>query len=78
MPTSFEKEMERLHKFFAEVETDKDSDFGNEDNEPGDILEENFSDHESFSENDTESEEEGDHGNEEMNNSEWFSSKDGV
>ncbi|GBN37108.1 hypothetical protein AVEN_84896-1 [Araneus ventricosus] len=42
MPTPFEKEMQRLHKLLAEVETDKDSDFGNEDNGPGDILEEKF------------------------------------
>ncbi|GBN55715.1 hypothetical protein AVEN_13218-1, partial [Araneus ventricosus] len=68
MPTPFQKEMERLHKLLAEIETDEDSDFDNEDNEPEDILEENFSDHESFSEHDTESD--GDSGNKEMNNSE--------
>ncbi|GBM04243.1 hypothetical protein AVEN_41052-1 [Araneus ventricosus] len=33
---------------------------------------------ESFSEHDTESEDEGDSGNEEVNNSEWFASKDSV
>ncbi|GBL90794.1 hypothetical protein AVEN_215535-1 [Araneus ventricosus] len=72
MPTPFEKEMERLHKLLAEVETDEDSDFDNEDNGAEDI------DHENFSEHDTESEREGDSGNEEVNNSEWFSSKDSV
>ncbi|GBM00247.1 hypothetical protein AVEN_32601-1 [Araneus ventricosus] len=60
MPTTYEKEMERLRKLFAEIETDEDSDF---DNEPEDILGENFSDHESFREYDTESEEDGDYGN---------------
>ncbi|GBM94764.1 hypothetical protein AVEN_14299-1 [Araneus ventricosus] len=35
-----------------------------------------FSDHDSFSEHDTESEE--DSGNEDLNESVWFSSKDGV
>ncbi|GBM24725.1 hypothetical protein AVEN_141800-1 [Araneus ventricosus] len=72
-PTSYEKEIERLRKLFAEVETEGDSDFDNEDNGPEDILEENFSNHESFSEYDKESEEDGDSGNEEVNNSEWFS-----
>ncbi|GBL97174.1 hypothetical protein AVEN_57379-1, partial [Araneus ventricosus] len=47
--------------------------FDNEDDRPEDILEKNFSDHESFSEHDTELEEDGDSGNEEVNNSEWFS-----
>ncbi|GBN89501.1 hypothetical protein AVEN_64715-1 [Araneus ventricosus] len=75
MTTSYEKEMERLRKLFAEVEIDEDSDFDNEGNRPEDILEENFSNHESFSEYDTETEEDGDSGNEEVNNSEWFSSK---
>ncbi|GBM93340.1 hypothetical protein AVEN_213001-1 [Araneus ventricosus] len=70
--------MERLHKLLAEVETDEDPNFDNEDNGPEDILEETFPDQESFNEHDTESEEDGDSGNEEMNNSEWFSSKDGV
>ncbi|GBM93654.1 hypothetical protein AVEN_210278-1 [Araneus ventricosus] len=54
MPTSYEKEMERLRKLLAEIETDEDSDFDNEDNGHEDILEENFSDHESFSEHDRE------------------------
>ncbi|GBL76626.1 hypothetical protein AVEN_221140-1, partial [Araneus ventricosus] len=40
---------ERLRKFLAEVETDEDSDFDNEDNGPGDVSEENISDHENFS-----------------------------
>ncbi|GBN18721.1 hypothetical protein AVEN_137462-1 [Araneus ventricosus] len=75
-PTSYEKEMQRLRKLLDKVESDEDSDFSNEDNGPEDILEENFSDHESFSEHDTESEEDGYPGNEEVNNSEWFSSKD--
>ncbi|GBM05095.1 hypothetical protein AVEN_210804-1 [Araneus ventricosus] len=56
-------EMECLRKLLAEVETDEDSDFGNEDNGPEDVIEENFSDHESFSDNDTESEADGDSGN---------------
>ncbi|GBO09980.1 hypothetical protein AVEN_205049-1, partial [Araneus ventricosus] len=56
MPTSYEKEVERLRKLFAELETDEDSDFGNEGNRPEDILEESFSNHESFSEYDTVSE----------------------
>ncbi|GBM27275.1 hypothetical protein AVEN_208436-1 [Araneus ventricosus] len=43
------------------------------DNGPEDDLEEIFSDHESFSERDTESEEDGDSGNEDVNNLEWFS-----
>ncbi|GBL79018.1 hypothetical protein AVEN_48973-1 [Araneus ventricosus] len=78
MPTLFEKEMEPLNKLLAEVETDEDSDFYNEYNGLDDILEDNFSDDESFSEHDTESEEDEDSGNEEVNNSEWFSSEDGV
>ncbi|GBO38640.1 hypothetical protein AVEN_213105-1, partial [Araneus ventricosus] len=47
----------------------------NQDNGPVDVLEENFSDHEIY---DTESGKDGDSGNEEVNNSEWFTSKDGV
>ncbi|GBM82226.1 hypothetical protein AVEN_93101-1 [Araneus ventricosus] len=47
-------ELERLCKLLAEVETDEDSDF---DDGPGDVLEENFSDHENFREHDTELEE---------------------
>ncbi|GBL82110.1 hypothetical protein AVEN_21066-1, partial [Araneus ventricosus] len=34
--------MERLRKFLAEVETDEDPDFDNEDNGPEDALEEIF------------------------------------
>ncbi|GBN69409.1 hypothetical protein AVEN_105812-1 [Araneus ventricosus] len=49
MPTPYEKEMERLPKLLAEVEIDEDLDFDNEDNAPEDVLEENISDHESFS-----------------------------
>ncbi|GBL72077.1 hypothetical protein AVEN_115089-1 [Araneus ventricosus] len=65
MPTPYE-EMECLLKLLAEVETDEDSDFDNEDNEPEDDLEENFSDHEIFSEHDTESESDGDSLNEKI------------
>ncbi|GBM31680.1 hypothetical protein AVEN_101294-1 [Araneus ventricosus] len=53
--------MERLRKLLAEVETEEDPDF---DNGPEDVLEEIFSDHESFYEHDTESEEGGNSGNE--------------
>ncbi|GBM95434.1 hypothetical protein AVEN_69527-1 [Araneus ventricosus] len=70
--------MELLRKLLAEVETDEDPDFDNEDNGPEDVLEENFSDHESFSEHDTESEQDGDSGNEDANNLELFSSKEGI
>ncbi|GBO17664.1 hypothetical protein AVEN_257394-1 [Araneus ventricosus] len=75
MPTQCEKEMERLSKVLAEVETDEDPVF---DNGSEDVLEEDFSDHERFSELDTESEENGDSGNEDVNKLLWFSSKDGV
>ncbi|GBO27453.1 hypothetical protein AVEN_17625-1, partial [Araneus ventricosus] len=44
-PTAYEKEMERLRKLLAEVETYEDPDFDNEDNGPDDVLEEIFSDH---------------------------------
>ncbi|GBN18223.1 hypothetical protein AVEN_238927-1 [Araneus ventricosus] len=71
LPTPYEKEIELLRKLLTEVETDKHSDFDNEVCGPHDVLEKNFSDHESFSEHDTESEEDGDSG-EEVNNSEWF------
>ncbi|GBM67047.1 hypothetical protein AVEN_214378-1 [Araneus ventricosus] len=73
MPTPYEKEMEHLSILLVEVETDSDFDNG-----PGDVLEKKFSDHENFSEHDTESEEDGDSGSEEVMNSEWLSSKDGV
>ncbi|GBL91000.1 hypothetical protein AVEN_184394-1 [Araneus ventricosus] len=76
MSTPYEKEIERLLQLLAEVETDEESDFDNENNGPEDVLEENFSDHESFSGHDTESEKDGDSGNEEGNNSEWFTPKD--
>ncbi|GBL72113.1 hypothetical protein AVEN_163408-1 [Araneus ventricosus] len=52
-PISYEKEMERLRKLLAGVKTDEDSDFENEDNGPEDNLEDNFSNHENFSEHDT-------------------------
>ncbi|GBN88058.1 hypothetical protein AVEN_258605-1 [Araneus ventricosus] len=67
MLTSYEKEMERLRKILPEVETDEDSDFDSGDIEPENILEENFMNHESFSEQDTESEEDRDSGNKEVN-----------
>ncbi|GBN70701.1 hypothetical protein AVEN_88853-1 [Araneus ventricosus] len=78
MLAPYQKEMQRFRKLLGEVETDEDPDFVNEDNAPEDVLEEIFSDHESFSEHDTESEQDEDSGNEDMNNLEWFSSKDGV
>ncbi|GBO07190.1 hypothetical protein AVEN_274885-1 [Araneus ventricosus] len=67
--------MERLRKLLAEVETDEDPDFDNEDNG---CLEDILSYHESFSEHDTMSEEDGDSGNEDVNNVELFSSKEGT
>ncbi|GBO17210.1 hypothetical protein AVEN_23-1 [Araneus ventricosus] len=70
--------MERLRKFLAEIETDEDPDFDNEHNIPEDILEEIFTYHESFCENDTESEGDGDSGNVDANNLELFSSKEGI
>ncbi|GBM39660.1 hypothetical protein AVEN_66682-1, partial [Araneus ventricosus] len=75
--TPKEKELERLHELPTDDETDEDSDIDKERNRPEDVLEENFSDLESFNEHDTESED-GDSGNEEVSNSEWFTSKDGV
>ncbi|GBM19550.1 hypothetical protein AVEN_108017-1 [Araneus ventricosus] len=60
------KKKERLHTLHAEVETDEDSDFENEDHGPEDVLELNSSYHENFSANDTESEEDGDSGNEKV------------
>ncbi|GBM93553.1 hypothetical protein AVEN_153782-1 [Araneus ventricosus] len=63
--------MERLRTPLAEDETD-------EDNGPEDVSEEIFSDHECFFEHDTESEEDRDSGNEEVNNLELFSSKEGT
>ncbi|GBO05257.1 hypothetical protein AVEN_157488-1 [Araneus ventricosus] len=69
------KKWERLSKLLAEVETDEDPDF---DNGSEDVLEETFSDHESFCDHDTESEEDGDSGNEDVNNLELFSSKEGI
>ncbi|GBO39331.1 hypothetical protein AVEN_37915-1, partial [Araneus ventricosus] len=70
MPTSYEREMKRLRKLFVEFETE--TYFDNEGNEHEDILEENCSDHENFSELDMVSEEDGDSGNVEVDNSEWF------
>ncbi|GBM98996.1 hypothetical protein AVEN_133368-1 [Araneus ventricosus] len=70
--------MERLRKILAEVETDEEQDFDNEDNGLEDVLDEIFSDHESFCEHDTESEEDEDSGNKYVNNLELFSSKEGI
>ncbi|GBN42193.1 hypothetical protein AVEN_65119-1, partial [Araneus ventricosus] len=42
MPTPYEKEMERLRKLLAEVETDEDPDFEEEDNGYEDVSEEIF------------------------------------
>ncbi|GBL89887.1 hypothetical protein AVEN_241292-1 [Araneus ventricosus] len=70
--------MERFRKLLAEVETDEDPDFENGDNEPEDVLAEIFSDHESFYEHDKELEEDGDSINEDVNNLELFSSKEGI
>ncbi|GBN86076.1 hypothetical protein AVEN_138090-1 [Araneus ventricosus] len=67
--------MERLHKVLPEVETDVDIVF---ENGTGDVLEENFSDLERFSEHDTESKENGDSRNEDVNNLLWLSPKDDV
>ncbi|GBN64973.1 hypothetical protein AVEN_79973-1, partial [Araneus ventricosus] len=54
--------MESLCKLLAEIETYEDPDFHNADNGNYDVWEENFSDHESFKEHNTDSEEEGDYG----------------
>ncbi|GBN19659.1 hypothetical protein AVEN_48051-1 [Araneus ventricosus] len=70
--------MERLRKQLAEVETDEDPDLDNADNGTEDVLEVIFSDSESFYEHDTESEEDGDSGNEDVNNLELFSSKERI
>ncbi|GBL88385.1 hypothetical protein AVEN_29750-1 [Araneus ventricosus] len=70
--------MERLRKFLAEVESDEDPGIDNEYNGSEDVLEEIFSDHESFCEHDTEYEEDGDSGNDDANNLELFSSKEGT
>ncbi|GBO37880.1 hypothetical protein AVEN_40204-1 [Araneus ventricosus] len=78
MTTLSEKEMGRIHELPTDDETDEDSDFDKEQNRTEGVLEEIFSDLESFNEHDTESENDGDFGNEEVNNSEWFPSEDGV
>ncbi|GBN72338.1 hypothetical protein AVEN_159550-1 [Araneus ventricosus] len=70
--------MERFRKLLAEVQTDEDPDFGNEDNGPEDVLEEIFSGHECFCEHDKESEDDGDSRNEHVNNFELFSSKEDI
>ncbi|GBL76044.1 hypothetical protein AVEN_234354-1 [Araneus ventricosus] len=69
--------MESLHKLLAEVETDEDPDIVNEDNGLEDVLEEIFSDHESFCEHDMESEEDGNSENEDENILKLLSSKEG-
>ncbi|GBL74904.1 hypothetical protein AVEN_243737-1 [Araneus ventricosus] len=73
MPTTYEKETERLRKHLAEVETNEDPDFANEDNGSEDVLEEISLDHESFCEHDADSEEDGEFGNKDVNNLELFS-----
>ncbi|GBM15458.1 hypothetical protein AVEN_142119-1 [Araneus ventricosus] len=70
--------MDALRKLLAEVETDEDPDFDIEDNGPEDVLEQIFSDHESFCQHETKPEEDGDSGNEDVNNLELFSSKEGF
>ncbi|GBM98295.1 hypothetical protein AVEN_42740-1 [Araneus ventricosus] len=70
--------MERLRKLLAEVETNEDPDFDYENNGREYVLEDIFSDHESFIDHVKKSEEGGDSGNEDVNNLEWFSSKDGL
>ncbi|GBN10731.1 hypothetical protein AVEN_208154-1 [Araneus ventricosus] len=70
--------MERFRKLFAEVETDEHADFDTEDNGREDVFEEIFSNHECFCEHDKDSEEDGDSRNEEVNNLELFSSKEGI
>ncbi|GBO29041.1 hypothetical protein AVEN_174497-1 [Araneus ventricosus] len=69
---------DKMKKINGDFTTDEDPDIGNEDNGPEDISEEIFSDHESFREHDTESEEDGDSRNEDVNNLELFSSKEGT
>ncbi|GBM16575.1 hypothetical protein AVEN_223505-1 [Araneus ventricosus] len=68
MPTPYEKETEHLRKILAEVEADENPVFYNDDNGPEDVLEEVFSDRESFCEHDTESEDDGYSGTEDVNN----------
>ncbi|GBO24517.1 hypothetical protein AVEN_251617-1 [Araneus ventricosus] len=60
------------------IETDEDPDFNNEDNGHRDVLEEIFSDQESFCEHDTKWKEDEDSRNEDVNNLELFSSKEGI
>ncbi|GBN13737.1 hypothetical protein AVEN_226959-1 [Araneus ventricosus] len=75
MPTPKETGVERLRKLLAEVETDEDPDFDNEDNGPDDVADEIFPDNVNFCEHNTESEEDGDSGNEDLNNLQLFSTK---
>ncbi|GBO28231.1 hypothetical protein AVEN_152671-1 [Araneus ventricosus] len=60
--------MERFRKLLAEVETDEDPDFYDEENGPEDVLEDIFSDHECFCKQVKESEEDGNSRNEDENN----------
>ncbi|GBO38419.1 hypothetical protein AVEN_193620-1, partial [Araneus ventricosus] len=66
-----------LRKLIAEVETDEDPDFDNEGDGSEDVLEGIFPDQESFCEHDTELEEDGDSGNEGVNNLEFVFIKRG-
>ncbi|GBN70424.1 hypothetical protein AVEN_227427-1 [Araneus ventricosus] len=70
--------MKRLRKLLAQVETNEDPNFDNEDNGSEDLLEVIFSDHESFCKQDTESEEDGDFESEDVNDLELFSSKESI
>ncbi|GBN06110.1 hypothetical protein AVEN_270654-1 [Araneus ventricosus] len=70
--------MELLRNRLSEVETYEDPDFDSEDKGTEDILEEIFSDHESFIDYDKKLEESGHSENEDVNNLEWCSLKDGV
>ncbi|GBL85744.1 hypothetical protein AVEN_193189-1 [Araneus ventricosus] len=63
-----------IRKLLTEVETGEDPDFDNEDNGPEDVLEDIFQILK-VSVNIAESEEDGDSGNEDVNNLELFSSK---
>ncbi|GBL90174.1 hypothetical protein AVEN_227226-1, partial [Araneus ventricosus] len=76
--TTTEKEVERVRKLLATVQTDEYPDLCNEDNGPDDGLELIFSDHENFCDNKTKSEVDRDSGNEDENNLKLFSSKEGI
>ncbi|GBN37540.1 hypothetical protein AVEN_81076-1 [Araneus ventricosus] len=74
MPPPYEKEMERLRKFLAEVETVKIQTLTMKTMGVRIFQKRFFQIMESFYEHDTESEEEGDSGNEDVNNLDLFSS----